>query len=92
MYIANFLETCDTFKINEVSKDAIRLHLFLFSLRRKVKSWLKSLPFGLITPWDSVAEKFLGRYFLLGRTTKLWNEILSFQQIGGESLYKAWKR
>ena len=36
-YLANFLEFCDTFKINGVSDDAIRLRLFPFSLRNKAK-------------------------------------------------------
>lgn len=60
-HIANFLKVWDTFKINRVSNNAICLLLFLFSLRGKEVSMLKSLPSGSITPWDSLAEKFLGR-------------------------------
>ncbi|KAA3483472.1 Retrovirus-related Pol polyprotein from transposon opus [Gossypium australe] len=41
-HIANFLEFCDTFKINGISDDAIRLRLFPFSLRNKDKQWLNS--------------------------------------------------
>ena len=37
-YILNFLKPCDTFKINGVSDDAIRLRLFPFSLHDKAKS------------------------------------------------------
>jgi len=36
-HIANFLEFCDTFKINGISNDATRLRLFPFSLRNKAK-------------------------------------------------------
>lgn len=36
-HIADFLEICDTFKFNDVTDDAIRLHLFSFSLRDKAK-------------------------------------------------------
>ena len=46
--IASFLEICDTFKHNGVTDDAIRLRLFPFSLRDKVKSWLHFLPIGSI--------------------------------------------
>ncbi|KAK5772496.1 hypothetical protein PVK06_048785 [Gossypium arboreum] len=37
VHLTNFLEFCDTFKINGVSDDAIRLRLFSFSLRNKAK-------------------------------------------------------
>ena len=48
-HIASFIEICDTFKINGVSDDAIRLRLFPFSLRYRAKRWLQSLPPGTIT-------------------------------------------
>jgi len=43
-HIASFLEICDTFKHNGVTDDAIRLRLFMFSLRDRAKSWLNSMP------------------------------------------------
>ena len=36
-HILNFLEVCDTVKYNGVRDDAIRLRLFLFSLKDKAK-------------------------------------------------------
>jgi len=40
---------CDILKSNGVSIDVIRLWLFAFSLRDKVRAWLRSLPSGYIT-------------------------------------------
>ena len=37
--------------MNGATYDAIRLKLFLFSLRNSVKQWLNSLPRGSITTW-----------------------------------------
>ena len=36
-HLAQFLEMCDTFKMNRVGPDAIKLRLFPFSLRDKAK-------------------------------------------------------
>ncbi|KAA3460523.1 retrotransposon gag protein [Gossypium australe] len=77
-HIANFLELCDTFKINGVSDDAIRLRLFPFSLRNKAKQWLNSLPRWSITTWEQMTEKFLLKYFPPAKTAKLRNDISSF--------------
>ncbi|XP_062112935.1 uncharacterized protein LOC133824084 [Humulus lupulus] len=39
MHLVNFVELCQTFKMNRVSDDAIRLRLFPFSLRERAKRW-----------------------------------------------------
>ncbi|XP_017974466.1 PREDICTED: uncharacterized protein LOC108661548 [Theobroma cacao] len=91
-HLVNFLKICDTFKYNGVTDDAIRLRLFPFSLRDKAKSWLNSLPNGFITTWEELAQKFLAKFFLLAKIAKLRNDITSFTQFDGESLYEAWER
>ncbi|XP_022874195.1 uncharacterized protein LOC111393026 [Olea europaea var. sylvestris] len=45
--------------MNEVTEDTIRLCLFSFSLRDKAKAWFQSPPYGSITTWDDLAQKFL---------------------------------
>ena len=72
--------------------DAIRLRLFHFSLRDKAKVWLNSLPLGIITTWEELAQKFLAKYFPLAKTSKLRNDITMFIQFEGEALYEAWER
>ena len=91
-HLENFLEICDTFKINGASSDAIRLRLFPFLLRGRSKQWLNSLPRVSITTWDQMAEKFVLKYFPPAKTAKLRNDISSYAQIESESLYNTWER
>src|SRR5262249_8571058 len=91
-HIASFLEICDTSKSNRGSNDAIRLRLFPFSLRDRAKGWLNTLPSGLITTWDELAEKFLTKYLPPSKTAKLRNDISTYTQLEIESLYEAWER
>lgn len=90
-HIANFLQLCDTIKVNGASDEAIRLWLFPFSLRDKVKSWLLAQPQGSITTWDDLLKKFLAKYFPPSKSAKIRSKITSFFQQDEESLYDAWE-
>lgn len=92
VHTLNFLEICDTFKQCCVTKDAIKLRLFPFSLKDKAKSWLYSLPPGSITTWDALAQNSLSKYLPCGKIAKLRSDIISFVQYDFESLYEAWER
>ena len=91
-HISNFLEICETIKINGVSKDAIRLRLFPFSLKDKAKQWLNSLPNNSITTWDQLSRAFMNKYFPPVKTFKLRNDITNFVQGNGETFDEAWER
>ncbi|XP_062109879.1 uncharacterized protein LOC133821751 [Humulus lupulus] len=92
MHLSNFMELCQTFKMNGVSDDAIRLRLFPFSLRERAKSWLVSLPPNSINTWNDLALKFLSKFFPPAKAAKLRGEINNFYQLDNESLYEAWER
>ncbi|GJX41856.1 MAK10-like protein [Tanacetum coccineum] len=47
---------------------------------------------GSITTWEDLTTRFLAQFFPPGRTAKLCNDILMFQQHHGESLSEAWTR
>ncbi|GKC07854.1 MAK10-like protein [Tanacetum coccineum] len=52
-----------------------------------LKDFLRS-----ITTWEDLTTRFLAQFFPPGRTAKLRNDILMFQQHHGESLSEAWTR
>ncbi|XP_048494419.1 uncharacterized protein LOC104887343 [Beta vulgaris subsp. vulgaris] len=91
-HITTFLEKCDTVKLNGVTDDVIRLGLFPFSLKDKAKMWLKSNPPNSFTTWATLYQAFLSTYFPPGKTAKFRNNITTFAQCDGESLYEAWER
>nr|GEX69826.1 hypothetical protein [Tanacetum cinerariifolium] len=47
---------------------------------------------GFITTWEDLTTRFLAQLFPPGRTVKVCNDILTFQQHHGESLSEAWTR
>ena len=53
MHFHNFTELCNMTCIKDYDPDALKLHLFPFSLRGKAKEWLLALPKGSITSWAS---------------------------------------
>ncbi|GKC98403.1 zinc finger, CCHC-type containing protein [Tanacetum coccineum] len=55
-------------------------------------NWLERLLVGSITTWEDLTTRFLAQFFPPGRTAKLRNDILMFQQHHGESLSEAWTR
>ncbi|XP_062080868.1 uncharacterized protein LOC133785663 [Humulus lupulus] len=71
IHLEIFLEVCVTMKMNGVSDDAIRLHLFPFSLRDRARSWLQSLPLGSINTWDEMIAALSNQVAALKSKTSL---------------------
>ena len=76
-HLQHFLEICSTFTIRGVTRDAILLHLFLFSLLGKAKQWFYANK-DKNTTWDICSTAFLAKFFLMGKTNALRGKILSF--------------
>ncbi|GJS28756.1 zinc finger, CCHC-type containing protein [Tanacetum coccineum] len=77
---------------SDTIRERTHLRLFQFSLRDQASNWLERLPAGSISTWEDLTTRFLAQFFPLGRTAKLRNDILMFQQHHGESLSEAWTR
>ena len=88
-YIKIFLEICKMKKHNRISFDAIRLILFPFSIKDKAKIWFYSLPKETIATWDEMVLALLAKYLLLAKVVKLQSDIMTFSQLGNESIHDA---
>ena len=79
-------------KLNGVSPEVIKLHIFLFSLRDIAATWYESLPYCSVDTCEGLDEAYLGRFFPPSLTSERRREIIVFQQGEDESLYIAWER
>ncbi|GJT17521.1 zinc finger, CCHC-type containing protein [Tanacetum coccineum] len=77
---------------SDIIWETTRMRLFQFSLPDQASNWLKRLPVGSISTWEDLTTCFLAQFFPPGRTAKLRNDILMFQQHQRESLPEAWTR
>ncbi|GJR75526.1 MAK10-like protein [Tanacetum coccineum] len=91
-HLKDFLKLVDSLDLDGANRERTRLLLFQFSLRDQASNWLERLPAGSITTWEDLTTHFLAQFFPPGRTVKLRNDILMFQQHHGESLSKEWTR
>ncbi|GJS60062.1 zinc finger, CCHC-type containing protein [Tanacetum coccineum] len=89
-HLKDFLKLVDSLDLNGENRERTRLRLFQFSLCNQACNWLERLPAGSISTWEDLTTRFLAQFFPPGRTTKLRNDILMFQQHHGESLSEAW--
>ncbi|GKC02327.1 zinc finger, CCHC-type containing protein [Tanacetum coccineum] len=91
-HLKDFLKLVDSLDLDGDNRERTHLHLFQFSFRDQASNWLERLPAGSITTWEDLTTRFLAQFFPPGRTAKLRNDILMFQQHHGESLSEAWTR
>ncbi|GJV17544.1 zinc finger, CCHC-type containing protein [Tanacetum coccineum] len=91
-HLKDFLKLMDSLDLDSENRERTRLRLFQFSLRDQASNWLERLQAGSITTWEDLTTRFLAQFFPPGKTTKLRNDILMFQQHHGEYLSKAWTR
>ncbi|GJU92095.1 zinc finger, CCHC-type containing protein [Tanacetum coccineum] len=89
-HLEDFLKLVDSLDLDGANRERTRLRLFQFSLRDQASNWLKRLPAGSFSTWEDLTTRFLAQLFPPGRTAKLLNDILMFQQHQGESLSEAW--
>ncbi|GKE95622.1 zinc finger, CCHC-type containing protein [Tanacetum coccineum] len=89
-HLKDFLKLVDSLDLDGENKERTHMPLFQFSLRYQASNWLERLPVGSITTREDLTTRFLAQFFPPGRTIKLRNDILMFQQHHGESLSEAW--
>ncbi|GJZ57842.1 hypothetical protein Tco_0613336 [Tanacetum coccineum] len=90
-HIDRVLSIVGLFNIPRVSKDAVMLRVFPFTLTGAAKRWVDRLAPGTINTWDLLRKGFIQRYCSPSKTAKQLKYIHNFTQEGDESLYQAWE-
>jgi len=88
-HLQNFPEICSTFTIKGVTRDAILLRLFPFSLLGRAKQWFYANK-DKNTTWAICSTNFLTKFFPVGKTNALRGKISSFQQHNDETIPESW--
>ncbi|GJS14458.1 reverse transcriptase domain-containing protein [Tanacetum coccineum] len=91
-HICWFNKITSTLKYKNVPHEAIKLMLFLFSLKGAARIWLKKESSRSIHTWEDLVSKFVNHFFPPSKTTNLKNDITNFQQRFDESFGEAWDR
>ncbi|GJU88506.1 reverse transcriptase domain-containing protein [Tanacetum coccineum] len=91
-HIIRFYQISQTFKINQVPHDVVKLILFPFSLKGAAETWLENEPPYSITTWDDFVSKFLNRFYPHSKTRQIRKEITNFHQVFSETFTEAWER
>ncbi|GKD13762.1 zinc finger, CCHC-type containing protein [Tanacetum coccineum] len=86
-HLNDFLKRVDSLELDVANRERARLHLFQFSICDQASNWLERLLAGSISTWEDLTTHFLAQFFPSGRTVKLHNDILMFQQHQGESFW-----
>ena len=88
-HVDAFLEIWSTVFLNNISDDTLRLRLFPFSLKDKVKAWLDTKT-NIITQ-DQLQKELLKKFFSIGKLTILRRSITTFSQNKNEQLHESWE-
>nr|GEU94358.1 reverse transcriptase domain-containing protein [Tanacetum cinerariifolium] len=74
-HLDKFLHVTQSFKVDGVTDDALRLYLFPHSLTHHDTAWFDHFPRNSINTFEQMAKMFLRKYFPPSIMTKLINEI-----------------
>ena len=85
-HMSKFIEYYGMLKRNGISKDVIRLLIFLFSITDRAEKWFMGLPSQSITIWDEMYTTFFDKNFSPTKVLQIRAEINSFYQRDDKNL------
>ena len=91
-HIKDFLKIVDTLHTDGATRDTSRLRFFPFTLHERAGDWYNQLPSESIFTWEQLISKFYEKFFPIGRTSTLRDEIFRFHVGPAEPIHESWIR
>ncbi|GJX84241.1 zinc finger, CCHC-type containing protein [Tanacetum coccineum] len=89
---SRILKLLDSLYLDGENRENAPTVYYNFPFATKLCNWVELVFSRSISIWEDLTTRFLAQFFPPGRTAKLRNDILMFQQHHGESLSEAWTR
>ena len=71
IFILDFYATVQTFPLQGLTGDQLRMRCFPYTLKDRAKAWLMTLPPNSLASWEAVYDKFMGKFYSHQKTTEL---------------------
>jgi hypothetical protein len=92
LHLQAFIQLCQTFNMDGVTLDQMRVRLFPFSLVEKALQWFYSQLAETVQNWNTLMRAFMKEYYSPGKTQSLRNNIATLAQYPVENISKAFER
>ena len=63
IFIQDFYAIVQTFPLQDLTEDQLRMRCFPYTLKEKAKVWLMTIPPNSLRTWEAVYEKFMGKFY-----------------------------
>jgi hypothetical protein len=92
LHLQAFIQLCQTFNMDGMTQDQMRVRLFPFSLLGKALQWFYSQLVETVQDWNALMRDFMKEYYSPGKTQSLRNKIATFAQYPTETISDAFER
>ena len=71
IFIWDFYAIVQTFPLQGLSEDQLRMRCFPYTLKNRAKAWLMTLPPSSLIIWEAVYDKFISKFYSHQKTIEL---------------------
>ena len=77
-FIREFYSVVQTFPLQALNEDQLRMRCFPYTLKDRAKTWLMTLAPDSLTTWSDVYNKYMSKFYSHQKTAELRTKIATF--------------